>query len=95
MQAVDIDTAALRAVAGQFDAVAQMAAHAAAAQLTFGVSTAGRSYPSEGDAMRHLSARLVDQLSDWARAARDISAELRCGASRYAESELTAGAGIG
>ncbi len=94
MQAVDIDTAAVRAVAGQFDAVAQTAARAAAAQLTFGVATAGRGYPSEGEAVRSLAARLVDELSDWVCAARDFSVELRCAADRYTESELTAGARI-
>lgn len=94
MQAVDIDAAALRAVAGQVDLVAQLAAGAAAARLTFDVTTAGRRYLSEGEAVRRLSARLVDELSDWARATREISVELRCDATRYTESEHNAAAGI-
>ncbi|MFN8227750.1 MAG: hypothetical protein U0R18_13665 [Mycobacterium sp.] len=93
MHIVDLDAVAVRAVAGQFDAVAQLVA--VATPLTFGASTAGRRYPSEGEAVRRLCALRADELSDWARAARTTSIELRSATQYYAESERVAAARMG
>ena len=93
MHIVDLDAAGVRAVAGQFDTVSQLVA--VATPLTFGASTAGRRYPSEGEALRRLCALRADELSDWTRAARATSIELRSATQYYAESERTAAARIG
>ncbi len=93
MHIVDLDAAGVRAVAGQFDAVAQLVA--VATPLTFGASTAGRRYPSEGEALRRLCALRADELSGWARAASATSFELRSAVAYYAESEHASAARIG
>ena len=93
MHIVDLDAAGVRAVAGRFEAVAQLVA--ADALLTFGASSAGRRYSSEGDALRQSCALRVDELAGWAHAARAVSDELRSAADCYEESERHSVARIG
>ena len=56
---VNVDVAALRAVADHFDSVAQSVARVAGAQLRFGGAMAGRAHAADGEALR----RTLDLLS--------------------------------
>ncbi len=87
MGPINVDIAGLRAVAGQFDTVAQLAERGTRVSLTFGAGTAGHRYLAEGDAVRRAFTWRISELADWARAARQTVAGLRCGADRYAQSE--------
>lgn len=92
-----IDVAAVRAVADQFEAAAELLDRAAGdhlARLTFGGHSAGRAYAARGDALRVVLQHLAAELAQWSRAAGEIAAALRAGAGRYADAELYAAARI-
>jgi Excreted virulence factor EspC, type VII ESX diderm len=92
-----IDVAAVRAVADQFDAAADLVDRAAGdhlARLAFGGATAGRAHVARGDALRVGLQRLTAEFSQWSRAAAEIAVALRAGAGRYADAELYAAARI-
>lgn len=92
-----IDVAAVRAVADQFDAAADVVDRAAGdhlARLAFGGASAGRAHVARGDALRGGLQRLAAELSQWSRAAGEIAVALRVGAGRYADAELYAAARI-
>jgi Excreted virulence factor EspC, type VII ESX diderm len=92
-----IDVPAVRAVADQFDAAGDLidrAAHDHLARLAFGGISAGRAYAARGDALRLVLQHLAAELSQWSRAAGEISVALRAAAGRYADAELYAAARI-
>jgi hypothetical protein len=92
-----IDVAAVRAVADQFDAAADLVDRAARdnlARLGFGGASAGRAHVARGDALQSGLQRLAAELSQWSRAASEIGVALRAGAGRYADAELYAAARI-
>lgn len=85
-----VDVAAVRAVANQMDDSAELIAGAARSQLAglgFGGTLAGRAHVARGDALHTAVSRLVDELSQWARASFEIAAALRVGADRYADAD--------
>ncbi len=94
-QGVYVDVAALRTVADRFDRIAELADQPARTRLAFDGSCAGRAHAAGGDGLRLGLGELTAGLALWARAAIEIGAALRSGASRYADAEHTAAAGIG
>jgi Excreted virulence factor EspC, type VII ESX diderm len=93
-----VDVAAMRAVANQFDAAAQLIGAAARSQLgrlVFDGARAGQAHIARGDALRTGLDRLAADLSQWSRAAIEIAGALRVGADHYADAELRAAARIG
>ena len=93
-----VEVAALRAVANQFDATAQLidaAARNNLSQLCFTGATAGRAHTGRGDALHASLNRLDADLAQWSRASVEIAAALRAAADRYADAELRSAAGIG
>jgi hypothetical protein len=90
-----VDPAAIDAVAGRFDSVAEAAAHAAVLPLHFGADSAGRGYVAAGSALREAVDVLRDDLHAWSRAASEIASGLRCGADRYVGAERGVVAGLG
>jgi hypothetical protein len=94
---IEVDVAALRAVADRFSAAADLIDGAVdnhLAGLTFGGAAAGRAHVASGDALRAGLGRLAGELSRWSRAAGEIAVALRIGADRYADAELYAAARI-
>lgn len=89
-----VDPAAIHAVAGRFDSVAEAAAHAAVLPLRFGADSAGRGYVAAGSALREAFDVLRDDLHAWSRAVAEIAGGLRCGANRYVEAEHGTAAGL-
>jgi P2-related tail formation protein len=93
-----VEVAALREVANQFDATAQLidaAARNNLAQLSFTGATAGRAHTGRGDALHASLNRLATELTQWSRATVEITAALRAAADRYADAELCSAARIG
>ncbi|ORA12769.1 hypothetical protein [Mycobacterium asiaticum] len=92
-----LDNGAVRSVAGQFSAAAELiddAARMHLGHLAFDGARAGRSYAARGDAVRAGLAGLVADLARWSRAAAEIAVALRVGADRCADAELSAAARI-
>ena len=92
---VNVDVAALRAVADHFDSVAQSVARVAGARLRFGGAMAGRAHAADGETLRRTLDLLSVDLTGWARAADEIGTGLRCGADRYVEAERAAAERVG
>ncbi len=93
-----VDICALRSVANQFDATAQLVDVAARNQLShlaFDGAAAGRAHIGRGDALRASLNRLSADLAQWSRATVEIAAALRAAADRYADAELRSAARIG
>jgi hypothetical protein len=92
-----VDVAAVRRVADQLGAAAELIDRAVGdhlARLAFSGATAGRAHTARGDALRVELERLAAQLSQWSRASVEIAFALRAGADRYADAELYAAARI-
>jgi excreted virulence factor EspC (type VII ESX diderm) len=93
-----VDVAALHAVAHQYEAVADIVDSAMRTHLSglmFDGATAGRMHVARGDALRAAVDRVVDQLRQWSRAAKEIAASLRASADRYAEADTGAARRLG
>ncbi|MCI4676937.1 type VII secretion target [Candidatus Mycolicibacterium alkanivorans] len=93
-----VDTAAVRAAAQRFDAVAQILDSALRNHLgepAFGGSKAGRAHTARGEAVGMALRRIGAELAQWSRAAEEIGAALRAGADRYADAEWRAAAVLG
>lgn len=93
-----VDAAAVRAIANQFNASAELidgAARTHLATLAFGGATAGRAHIAHGDALRAELVRLAAALSQWSRAAVEIAVTLRTTSDRYADAELRSAARLG
>ena len=86
-----IDAAALRVIADHFDSIAQTLAGAARTRAGFGGATAGRAHLPDGEALRRNLDCKLGEVSEWARAAGEISVGLRCGAVEYIESDQALG----
>lgn len=90
--------AALRAVASQFDATAEIidgVVRTRLARLAFGGAAAGRAHGAHGEALRAALDLLVDELSQWSRTSVEVAAALRDTAARYVEAEMSSAARIG
>ncbi|MDI3314705.1 MAG: type VII secretion target [Mycobacterium sp.] len=93
-----IDVAAVRALAGRFQATAEILDEVARnhlACLTFGGAAAGRAHSARGDALRTALMRWAAEVSQWSLATGEIARALRASADRYADAELRAASGIG
>lgn len=93
-----VDVAAVRAIASQFAATAEIvdgAPRTNLSQLTFGGATAGRAHIAGGDALRVSLTRLAGELFQWSRATREIAAALQASADSYTDAELRGAARIG
>ncbi|CAJ1508067.1 type VII secretion target [[Mycobacterium] burgundiense] len=82
---VRVDADALRAVAGEFERVAEMVERAVRPPLSFGSAVAGRDHAADGAAIPRGIERVVTDAMLWSRAAAEIGAGLRAGAQRYAD----------
>jgi uncharacterized protein YukE len=92
------DAAAVQAVANRFDDSAGLidnAAHTHLGGLAFGGAGAGQAHIAHGDALHTALSRLTVELSQWARATREIATALRTTAGRYDEADSHAAARIG
>ncbi len=83
-----LEVAAVRAVADQFDSVAEQLGRAAGIGLGFTGLSAGRAHAAGGDDLRRALDQLAGDLAVWARAAGEIAAALRAGADRYVDADL-------
>jgi hypothetical protein len=93
-----VEVSALRSVANQFDAAAQLtdaAARNRVAQLAFSGATAGRAHQGPGDRLHTALNRLGVDLAQWSRATVEIAMALRAAADRYTDVELHSAARIG
>ena len=93
-----VDLSVLRAVADQFDEVAQTLAGSVRTQLgrlAFAGASAGRDHVVGGDAVHAALHRQADGLSQWSRASAEIAMTLRAGAGRYADAERYATSRVG
>ncbi len=94
-QDVRVDQAALRAVADNFEDLAQTVSRAAQCPLRFSGASAGRAYLADGDAWRRTLDRLIADCAFWSRAAGEIAASLHTGIARYSEADRMAAAAVG
>jgi uncharacterized protein YukE len=97
-QTARVDVAAVRGVADEFDASAEMLSAAVRAHLSrlgFGGATAGRLYLSRGDDVRASLEQLADDVAAWARASTEIAAALRASADRYEQADSRTAARLG
>jgi hypothetical protein len=96
--AARVDVGALRSIARQYEAVADIVDAAVRTHLTglaFDGATAGRAYVARGDAVRAAVEEVADQLRLWSRAAAEIGSTLRASADRYADADDRAAARLG
>jgi hypothetical protein len=92
-----VDRAAVHEVADRFSAAADLIDEAVDNHLTrlaFSWAGAGREHIARGDALCSGLQRLAAEVSQWSRAAGEITVALRVGADRYADAELYATARI-
>lgn len=92
------DTTVIDAVAGRFDAAAELIEHTARTvlgALAFDGAAAGRVHAGEGEALRRALDGWVPELVRWARANAEIAAALRAGAASYVAAEAGAADRIG
>ena len=85
----------MRAVADNFNRVAELVGEAARVRLRFGGAVAGRAHIADGDAVARAMDRMIVDLAQWSRAAAEIGICLGAGADRYAEADHRASVGIG
>lgn len=90
-----VDVAAVRAVADNFNRVAELVEEAARVRLQFGGAVAGNAHIADGDAVGRALDRMIVDLVGWSRAAAEIGACLGAGADRYADADHRAAVGIG
>ncbi|MCK0173620.1 MULTISPECIES: type VII secretion target [Mycobacteriaceae] len=93
VHAARVDHAALIAVAGRYEAAAELvdaAVRTHLSALSFDGSVAGRAYSTSGDALRNAVDGVVGSLRDWTRSATGIAAALRRTADQYAEADARA-----
>jgi hypothetical protein len=89
-----VDVAALLAVAGEYDAIADAIDTVVRTQLTglrFGGAVAGRVHVGRGEAVRVAVDGIADQLRAWSRASAEIAATLRTTTVRYDQADVRAG----
>lgn len=97
-QAARVDTAAVRAIAREYDtaaAILDSAAHTHLGGLDVGAATSGRAYVAYGDALRGALAELASSLRQWSRAATEIAAALRVSADHYQDADSYAAGRVG
>ena len=93
-----VDVAAVLGAARQYEAAADLVDTAIRTHLTrlrFDGAVAGRMHTAHGDALRLAIDDVVDRLHEWARAATEIAAELRCCVDRYADVDARGARRIG
>lgn len=87
---ISVDTAALRAVAQEFDAAADAVDDVVRHHLrplAFGGADGGRDHAVAASDIRDALTRLTSGTAAWSRACSEIAVALRDGATRYAEAE--------
>jgi hypothetical protein len=94
-QDLRVDVRALRAVADEFDAVADSVSGLARSPLRFGGALAGRAHVADGAAWRQGVDALLAVSAQWSRASAEIAVSLRDGADRYSGTDLLAAASLG
>ena len=98
VSAARVDTAAVRAIAREYDtgaAIVDEVVHRHLGEVEFGASSAGRAYAAHGDAVREALAGLAVSLRQWSRAATEISVALRAAADRYEDADARAAGLVG
>ncbi|MBX7451983.1 ESX-1 secretion-associated protein [Mycolicibacterium sp. 3033] len=98
MGSTGVDVGALRAVAGEYERVADIVGRAVRdqlQQLTFGGSTAGRSYVVHGEALQAALRDLAASASEWCRAAGEIASALDVTVDRYVDADHGAAGRVG
>jgi uncharacterized protein YukE len=93
-----VDAAALRVIAGRFDAGAETlngVVRARLGRLSFDGASAGAAYTAAGDALHRGLQRLAAGVAQWARASDEIAVALRISADRYADTEARGASRIG
>ena len=96
--AARVDVAALLAVAGQYQEVADSIDAALRTHLlglAFDGASAGRAYVARGDALRAGVDGIVARLREWSRAATEIAVTLRASADRYVDADARAASWLG
>ncbi|CAN5681123.1 ESX-1 secretion-associated protein [soil metagenome] len=93
-QTAQLDGAAVRAVADQFDSAAEHLDRVARTPLGFDGASAGRAHTAGGDGLRRELLHVTNDLSAWARAAAEIAAGLRAGVERYRDADQYAASRI-
>lgn len=98
IESTHVDIHVLLDVAGRYDAVADVVdglARIHLARLTFDGAVSGRDYAARGDAQRRAVDEVVDQLHEWARAAREIASALRSSGMRYVDADVRGAVRLG
>lgn len=96
--AARVDTAAVRAIAREYETAASIVDGAARnhlSDLDVGGATSGRAYVAHGDALRAALLALAMSLRQWSRAALEIAAVLRASADRYQDADASAASRVG
>jgi hypothetical protein len=96
--AARVDVVALRGVASQYEAAADIVDAAVRSHLTalaFDGAAAGQMHAARGDALRYAVDDIVQQLRGWSRASAEIAAALRASADRYATADAHAARRVG
>ena len=86
-----VDTAAVRAMAHEYDTAAAIVDGALRSHLDgmrFGGATAGRAYVAHGGDLAAALDELAVALRQWSRAAAEIAMSLRSAAQRYQDSDV-------
>ena len=98
VEAARVDVAALRYVAHQYEAVADIVEVTIRARLSppvFDGSCAGRAHTFHGEAVRAALDDLAEPMQQWARASGDIALALRVSADRYVAADAEAAGRVG
>ncbi len=96
--AARVDTAAVRAIAREYETVAAILDATVRTHLSglgFGGATAGRAHVAHGDALRGKLFDVITGLRQWSRAAEEIAAALQGSVERYQSGDAAAADRVG
>ncbi|PRC42722.1 hypothetical protein C6A85_000000109015 [Mycobacterium sp. ITM-2017-0098] len=96
--AARVDTAAVRAIAREYETAASILDSAARTHLgdvDVDGAMAGRAYVAHGDALRTAVFDLAASLRQWSRATMEIAAALRASVDRYQDADSYAAGRVG
>ena len=96
--AARVDTAAVRAIAREYESAAAIldgAVRTHLSDLDVGGATAGRAYVAHGDAVRAALVAVTMSMRQWSRATMEIAAVLRVSADRYQDADASAARRVG
>ncbi|OKH65873.1 hypothetical protein EB72_05895 [Mycobacterium sp. SWH-M1] len=98
MGSTGVDVGALRAVAREYERVAEIVDRSVRdhlQQLAFGGSTAGRAYVAHGEALQTALRDLTTSVAQWSRAAGEIASALDVSVDRYIDADERAAGRVG